>query len=146
MQHHRHRRWKRQFVFGELRHHGPGSGPLQLTWIANAALAQAVAGQTISPLAGPINLIGQSSTFGAVLVASKTGYIGTFNAPVLSGACGANLTAPTTTTPTTLGTNRNARLGAELLLGGRTDDRRPAYDGCRLYDHRNGQCHEHDSG
>jgi hypothetical protein len=48
----------------------------------------------VTPLAGPINLIGVTSTFGAVLVVSETHYLGTFNAPVLTG-CGANLSAPT---------------------------------------------------
>ena len=74
----------------------PAPGGVKLQWVANAALATQPA--PIAPLAGPVNLIGVTSTFGAVLVVSETHYLGAFNAPVLSGACGANLSAPVTST------------------------------------------------
>jgi hypothetical protein len=79
-----------------------------LWWVANAALGSAVAGQTITPVPGPVNLIGITSTYGAAIVASKANYIGTFNAGTLSGACTGFVTATTTPSatisPTTLGT------------------------------------------
>ena len=67
-----------------------------LQWVANAAYASQPA--PITPLAGPINLIGVTSTFGAVLVVSETHYLGTFQAPILSGGCGANVSALTAAT------------------------------------------------
>ncbi len=85
----------------------PAPGPLQVNWGANAALGTAVAGQTITPGPGPINLIGVTSTYGAELVVSKTAYIGTFNAVTTSAPCAAAITAtpaaPSTTTPATAG-------------------------------------------
>ena len=74
----------------------PAPGGVVLQWVANAAYNTLPA--PITPLAGPISLIGVTNTFGAVLVVSETHYAGTFNAPVLSGGCGANLSAPTVAT------------------------------------------------
>jgi len=74
----------------------PAPGGVTLSWVSNVAYTTLPA--PVSPQPGPINLIGVTSTFGAVLVVSETHYVSTFAAPVLSGACGANLSAPTTTT------------------------------------------------
>jgi hypothetical protein len=76
----------------------PAPGGVVIQWVANAALATASASNPVTPNPGPVNLIGTTSTFGVVLVVSETHYLGTLNAPTLSGACGANLSAPTATT------------------------------------------------
>jgi hypothetical protein len=65
-----------------------------MSWVADAAYATQPA--PITPLLGPINLIGVTSTFGAVLVVSETHYVSTFNAPVVT--CGTNLAALTAAT------------------------------------------------
>lgn len=85
----------------------PAPGPLQLFWVSNAALGTAVAGQTVTPLAGPINLPGTGVALGGYLIATKTGYIGAFSNSAPSAACTGKATvasAPSLTPPTTLGT------------------------------------------
>ena len=72
----------------------PAPGGVVLSWVADAAYATQPA--PITPLAGPINLIGVTSTFGAILVVSETHYVSTFAAPVVT--CGANLAALTAAT------------------------------------------------
>ena len=72
----------------------PAPGGVVLSWVADAACATQPA--PITPLAGPINLIGVTSTFGAILVVSETHYVSTFAAPVVT--CGANLAALTAAT------------------------------------------------
>lgn len=74
----------------------PAPGGVTVGWVAMVGYKTLPA--PVSPQAGPINLIGVTSTFGAVLVVSETHYVKTFGAPVLSAGCGANLSAPTTTT------------------------------------------------
>jgi hypothetical protein len=71
-------------------------GGVQLNWVSNAAYATQAA--PITPVPGPINLIGVTSTFGAVLVVSETNWIAALGAPTESGACGANLSAPSSAT------------------------------------------------
>jgi hypothetical protein len=67
-----------------------------IQWVANASYATQAA--PITPLPGPVNLIGTTSTFGVVLVISESHYLGTLNAPTLSAGCGTNLSAPTVAT------------------------------------------------
>jgi hypothetical protein len=72
----------------------PAPGGVVMSWVANAAYATQPA--PITPLAGPINLIGVGTTFGAVLVVSETHYVSTFGTPVVT--CGTNLAALTAAT------------------------------------------------
>lgn len=71
-------------------------GGVMLNWVANAAYATLPA--PINPIPGPINLIGTTSLFQAILVVSETHYLGTFQTPVLTGAgCAGNITTPLAT-------------------------------------------------
>ena len=79
----------------------PAPGGVQIRW-----LGPGFANETppIPFEAGPINMIGTGSMFATTLIVSESAYLGSFSAPVVSGACAGGVAAgtPTTTTPSVL--------------------------------------------